>query len=394
MKIQCSKCGFEFESPAQKAGSVEFSKCKSVFRVDYRLKLPCPECKTILGLEQKLPNKETVIGMAIDYLPEQTQVFVDPTQAKEKYKRYAQKVQSDQYNSLIGTKKVSEEKALLDIRIKSKKKRRTRTSMEVETFADAQTEMKAFAQLPRSSEPVLGTLEIRGLKAKRSPQGVVLTEKTKQAILVASLTILTIVTSVTALMTRKSIEQKTLKNEVKEHAIKSFEESQLQEQKSVDDALGGPVNFSDLQETKDLQTLTPTVHSSIALLHIPELKKLTSSYGLRLDPFTRRLAFHGGLDFKGKRGDTVESALDGKVSFAGRNGNYGKVVIIKHQNGYETRYAHLDSINVEVGAKVQKGDRIGAIGSTGRSTGPHLHFELRKNGKKLDPLQAEVKIKP
>ncbi|HMQ11644.1 MAG TPA: M23 family metallopeptidase [Oligoflexia bacterium] len=128
------------------------------------------------------------------------------------------------------------------------------------------------------------------------------------------------------------------------------------------------------------------------LLHLPELNSLTSSYGVRLDPFTHKLAFHGGLDFKGKTGDPVKAALSGQVKFAGKKGRYGNVLIITHANGYESRYAHLSEISVKKGDAVNKGDVVAKVGSTGRSTGPHLHFELLKDNKKLDPLTVTLTL--
>ncbi|MXP10886.1 peptidoglycan DD-metalloendopeptidase family protein [Altererythrobacter halimionae] len=112
---------------------------------------------------------------------------------------------------------------------------------------------------------------------------------------------------------------------------------------------------------------------------------VSSSYGYRRDPFTRRAAFHSGLDFKGRIGAPISAAADGRVSFVGRKGGYGNLIEITHANGLTTRYAHLSGFKVRVGQQVEAGDHIGAMGSTGRSTGPHLHFEVRQGGKPLNP---------
>lgn len=113
--------------------------------------------------------------------------------------------------------------------------------------------------------------------------------------------------------------------------------------------------------------------------------KISSRYGSRVDPFNGKIAMHGGLDFKAKRGTSVLATGDGVVIKAGRNGGYGKIVEIKHKNGYTTRYAHLHRIKVQVGQHVKKGERVGTVGSTGRSTGPHLHYEVRKSNKTRNP---------
>lgn len=112
---------------------------------------------------------------------------------------------------------------------------------------------------------------------------------------------------------------------------------------------------------------------------------VSSSYGYRRDPFTRRAAFHAGLDYKGHIGAAIRAAADGTVVFVGRKGGYGKLIEVRHDNGLTTRYAHLSGFKVKLGQKVAAGQHIGAMGSTGRSTGPHLHFEVRQGGKPLNP---------
>ncbi|KWV92291.1 peptidase M23 [Erythrobacter sp. YT30] len=113
--------------------------------------------------------------------------------------------------------------------------------------------------------------------------------------------------------------------------------------------------------------------------------KITSDFGYRRDPFNGRGAMHGGIDFKGKINSPIFAAATGEVVFAGWKGGYGRVIDIRHANGMVTRYAHLYRIGVKVGDAVQAGDTIGGLGSSGRSTGPHLHFEVRINDKAVNP---------
>lgn len=108
--------------------------------------------------------------------------------------------------------------------------------------------------------------------------------------------------------------------------------------------------------------------------------KVSSRFGSRVDPFNGRVAMHSGIDFKAATGTPVLATGNGKVIKAGRSGGYGKVVEVKHPSGLTTRYAHLSRIQVKVGHRVKKGQQVGKVGSTGRSTGPHLHYEVR-NGK-------------
>jgi murein DD-endopeptidase MepM/ murein hydrolase activator NlpD len=104
--------------------------------------------------------------------------------------------------------------------------------------------------------------------------------------------------------------------------------------------------------------------------------ELTSDFGPRIDPFTHRVGFHPGVDFGGAWGATVQATAPGVVVFAGSRGGYGNMVEIDHGYGLRTRYAHLSSLLVGVGAKVRKGTPVGRLGSTGRSTGPHVHYEV------------------
>jgi murein DD-endopeptidase MepM/ murein hydrolase activator NlpD len=120
-----------------------------------------------------------------------------------------------------------------------------------------------------------------------------------------------------------------------------------------------------------------------------------SGFGVRNDPFTGSPAMHTGLDLQGDAGDPVRATADGKVTTAGWNGGYGKAIDIDHGNGITTRYGHLSAIDVQVGQTVKTGQLLGRIGSTGRSTGPHLHYETRVGGKPVDPhkfLRAGQKL--
>jgi murein DD-endopeptidase MepM/ murein hydrolase activator NlpD len=113
----------------------------------------------------------------------------------------------------------------------------------------------------------------------------------------------------------------------------------------------------------------------------------TSGFGARSDPFTRTMAMHTGIDFRAPSGTTVRATAPGRVTEASHMGGYGNMVEIDHGNGLTTRYAHLSSIEVDVGETVAKGGIIGRVGSTGRSTGPHLHYETRIDGDAADPIR-------
>ncbi|OOQ58806.1 M23 family metallopeptidase [Mucilaginibacter pedocola] len=119
----------------------------------------------------------------------------------------------------------------------------------------------------------------------------------------------------------------------------------------------------------------------------PRMDGFSSVFGYRSDPFNSASAeFHPGIDFKGDRGDEARSTANGKVIFAGWFGGYGNCVRIQHGNDFQTLYGHLSRISVKVGQQVVVGQKVGEVGSTGHSTGTHLHYEVRKGGKPINPV--------
>jgi murein DD-endopeptidase MepM/ murein hydrolase activator NlpD len=114
---------------------------------------------------------------------------------------------------------------------------------------------------------------------------------------------------------------------------------------------------------------------------------LSSAYGNRMDPITGQPAWHAGVDFAGSQGSDVLAVASGVVVFADRRDGYGKLVEINHGKGVSTRYGHHEKLLVKAGEIVKKGDVIGLMGSSGRSTGPHVHFEVLRNGRTIDPTR-------
>jgi murein DD-endopeptidase MepM/ murein hydrolase activator NlpD len=118
-----------------------------------------------------------------------------------------------------------------------------------------------------------------------------------------------------------------------------------------------------------------------------DLSRIASGYGSRIDPVYKTVKFHYGLDFAAPQGTPIYATADGRVSLAGNTGNgYGNYVIINHGYGYETLYGHMVRVKARNGQAVKRGEVIGWVGSTGKSTGPHLHYEVHKYGSKIDPI--------
>ena len=112
---------------------------------------------------------------------------------------------------------------------------------------------------------------------------------------------------------------------------------------------------------------------------------MSSSYGMRTDPFHGEQRWHAGVDFAGKDGSAVVAVASGVVTWSGNRSGYGKLIELNHSDGYVTRYGHNEENLVALGSVVKKGQQIASMGSSGRSTGPHVHFEVFKNGRTVDP---------
>lgn len=115
--------------------------------------------------------------------------------------------------------------------------------------------------------------------------------------------------------------------------------------------------------------------------------RISSGFGMRQHPLTGGWRFHAGIDLAAAYGTPVKAPADGTVRSAGWAGGYGQLVVLRHAGGVETRYGHLSRLTVAAGESVRKGDLVGYVGSTGASTGPHLHFETRQNGRPIDPAR-------
>ncbi len=166
----------------------------------------------------------------------------------------------------------------------------------------------------------------------------------------------------------------------------------------ADDAVGGPLlpveagrafdaRVRELDEALDkLETMKAAARAMP--IHNPAPgQAVTSSFGVRRDPLLRTPAMHAGIDFRAAPGTAIQAAGAGTVVKAGWNGGYGRMVEVDHGNGLSTRYAHMSRILVKEGQEIATGDIVGEAGSSGRSTGPHLHYEVRRNGNAVDPLR-------
>ncbi len=168
-------------------------------------------------------------------------------------------------------------------------------------------------------------------------------------------------------------------NEIEQLALDT--RNQFEEMSSMLDEMEKhvPITLKKARQTQYTLSGTPSEWPTLS-------KRLTSNFGYRTDPFTGRASFHAGIDIAGKTGDPVYAAGAGKVITTAKDGSHGKYIIIEHPGGLQSWYLHLSKISISEGDTVTKGERIGSVGSTGRSTGSHLHFEIVKQDKAVDPL--------
>jgi murein DD-endopeptidase MepM/ murein hydrolase activator NlpD len=156
-------------------------------------------------------------------------------------------------------------------------------------------------------------------------------------------------------------------------------------------AVGNPIGFEtrvqELDEALDLLDRMKKEAQRLPIANPAPGRAISSTFGVRKDPLLGTPAHHSGMDFRAPVGAPARASAAGTVVKAGWNGGYGRMVEIEHSGGFTTRYAHLSKIGVKEGQAISRGQEIGKVGSSGRSTGPHLHYEIRRNGEAIDPLR-------
>lgn len=161
---------------------------------------------------------------------------------------------------------------------------------------------------------------------------------------------------------------------------------------ALEDDLGQLIRQSDFQKQSYEEICAILEQEAVIRDCTPSIRPLrggflSSRFGRRMDPFTGRIAFHRGVDYHARIGTPVMATADGLITMARRHGNMGLTIEINHGNGFTTRYAHLARMHVARGQRVRRGEIIGTVGNSGRSTGPHLHYEVMFRKQHRDPLQ-------
>ncbi|HEX6429451.1 MAG TPA: M23 family metallopeptidase [Niastella sp.] len=161
------------------------------------------------------------------------------------------------------------------------------------------------------------------------------------------------------------------------HSLRNLENRMVSQEKSYVEITGF------IKNKEQLLACTPAIQP----VSNSDLKRLASGFGYRIDPVYKTVKFHAGLDFAAPQGTPIYATANGAVKTAGNLGNgYGNHVVLNHGYGYETLYGHMYKVKVKPGERIKRGEIIGWVGSTGKSTGPHCHYEVHKNGRHLDPV--------
>jgi murein DD-endopeptidase MepM/ murein hydrolase activator NlpD len=169
----------------------------------------------------------------------------------------------------------------------------------------------------------------------------------------------------------------------KEKVLSSLEKEKDQYEKALDELERDSKSLEKI--IRDLQSSNPGKKAVTGAFIWPVQSRISSDYGMRIHPILKTKRMHTGIDLPAAKGTTIKAAQSGSVIYSGWMGAYGQVVVLDHGGGISTMYAHQSSISVSLGQEVKQGSKVGAVGSTGWSTGPHLHFEVRVNGSPVNP---------
>ncbi|MFT5701554.1 MAG: murein DD-endopeptidase MepM/ murein hydrolase activator NlpD [Desulforhopalus sp.] len=185
----------------------------------------------------------------------------------------------------------------------------------------------------------------------------------------------------------KAVSELTERSELIEEIVGSLGIKLPKKSSSNKQNSGGPFVADTAQQQDELIYRADKYLKTIRLLPLgtPVKGPITSRYGKRKDPMNSKSAFHTGIDFRGKRGEKIRATGDGVVKKAFKNGGYGNYVMIDHGNGYTTSFSHMQKYLVRRGDQIKRGQVIGLVGNTGRSTGPHLHYEVALDGRTVNP---------
>jgi murein DD-endopeptidase MepM/ murein hydrolase activator NlpD len=228
-------------------------------------------------------------------------------------------------------------------------------------------------------------------------------DKAKTSVDKAELLLKSVDHSLTGIESRQTQQMQKLSNTAYESADRIMEALAATGVKPVADdenaGTGGPLllastnptsgfdtKFADLDEAVQRLESAKSLAKSIPIANPVPGMPVSSPFGSRADPLLGMIAFHSGMDFRAISGSSVHVTANGTVTAADYTGGYGNMVEVDHGNGLTTRYGHLSQILVSVGQRVKLGDTIGKVGSTGRSTGPHLHYEVRRSGSAVNPV--------
>ena len=414
MKILCKNCNKKFEHLEKLSGKVEYIKCHNIFKIVYGAKILCPYCSNILKPE--LEGKR-VVGV--------------PIQQILKVKRASDGTRVKDSTDLTKTRRSLFAKAFDEIKRKLKDQGleplcrpflEDTQRMDADDITDranndvarnigdktAETEIKKESSITQKKEiePSM-PISIVGRQPKKKKKAVKawhmkISKKRGKLLkkLGFSILILGFLISISQILPEimKGKESYAVPTPLTDAVPFSAENSEI-----VNEGLQEEIHDLDLESLGNLfkQNLNEEKKEEKKTKKAKKKKKkasnrrfkrmlaklnISSPYGFRKDPFNKKKRFHTGIDIPRRYRSSIKALMSGTVIFSGYKGGYGNLVIVKHRNGLKTYYGHNAKNTVLKGAKIKSGEVIAYVGMTGRTTGPHLHFEVRKNNVPIDPI--------
>jgi len=254
---------------------------------------------------------------------------------------------------------------------------------ESDSLADVVGRMTLLADLVRQDNAILG--QIKTLKARFAEQKLSLElERTRVATLEREQTAVAARLEEAAEQCRAALDELESARAAKKKVLAAAEKDEAAWKEQQSELLAESKRITELLKAASVPKVAK---SGSGVLAWPVVGQVTSGFGYRIHPIFNVRRMHTGIDIDGDNGDPIKAASGGTVVSAGWRGGYGKCVVVSHSDGLATLYGHMSQIKVSVGQSVKKGQVIGKVGSTGYSTGPHLHFEVRVNGDCVDPMK-------
>ena len=392
MIILCKNCAGKFEYKGDLSAQIEYVKCNNVFKIVYAVKMLCPHCMNIIKPQSE---GKQIVGI--------------PIQEIVKDKRATDGTKISEANENTATRKSFLAKAFEEVKKNLKSQDEDTKQMKLEPIVDMTDETTGTKE--KIFEIKKSRAIAKVIEPKKSTNGwhIKISKKHGKilkrfgfsfAVLGFSLFVASILPDLISSKSSYAVSNLVMSSQPSALVIDTNQPTKAMGEMDAD-----VINLDDLNRLLERKTVTlPNIERNInepldnktqSTENFQKLLanlNLSSGFGYRKDPLTHGKAFHSGIDIPRPYRAPIRAVVSGQVVFSGYKHGYGNVVILQHPNGVNTYYGHNAKNTVLVGDKIEKGEIIGYVGMTGRTTGPHLHFEVRKNNTPTNPIEFLRKI--